>query len=321
MKNVFLFPGQGAQKKGMFFDICKNFPEAQKTLKFAEEISEENISKILWETEDEEIARSDKSQLAITTTSLILVNLLKSKNITADICAGFSLGEFSALFTSGVLTFEDTIRLVTARGKIMQKVCEKIEKETDGNKPGMAAVIGILPDKILSLINPLEQKGIAFAANLNSPKQTVIAGTSQGLEQAEKIFINEGCRRFIRLKVAGPFHSPLMKDAADEFEEIIKYIQFSNPQISLLSNVTGKEIKSGEEIKKRIIEHFTNPVRWFEEETAISKIIKTDEENCSENWEIFEVGVGNVLSGLWKDSGYAQNIQCKSINTVETLNI
>lgn len=321
MNNVFLFPGQGAQKKGMLLDVCKMFPEAQKTLKYAEEISGEPISKYIWETDDAELARSDRSQLAITTTSLALVNVLKEKQIEADICAGFSLGEFTALCTSGVLSFEDTIKLVTARGKIMQQVCDIIEKQSDGNKPGMAAVIGLLPEDVISLLKPLTEKNIAFAANLNSPKQTVIAGTTQGLSEAEEIYKNAGCRRFIKLKVAGPFHSPLMVDAADCFSDVLSSVHFSNPTKKLFSNVTGKEITSGEEIKSRILQHFTNPVRWTNEELEISKIIQSDKEDCSKNWQILEVGVGNVLSGLWRDSGYAQNIQCKSVNTVESLAI
>ncbi|MCQ2592419.1 MAG: ACP S-malonyltransferase [Treponema sp.] len=319
MKNVFLFPGQGAQKKGMLLDVCNKYPEAMETVKLAEKISGEPVSKYLWETEDAELARSDKSQLAIVTASLALVNVLKSKHIEADVCAGFSLGEFSALYTAGVLTFEDTIKLVAQRGKIMQKACDALAVASDGNQPGMAAVIGLTPEQVASAIESLANKGVAFCANLNSGKQTVISGTAEGLEKAQELCTKAGCRRFIKLKVAGPFHSPLMQTAGDEFKTVLDKINFANPTKRLFSNVTGKEITTGEEAKKLAVMHFTNPVHWTDEEAEIEQIIGSKDVDCGKNWQLLEVGPGTVLSGLWRDSGFAENISCSAVNTVETL--
>lgn len=319
MKNVFIFPGQGAQKKGMIQDICKSIPEAQKVVNLAEEICNEPVSRYMWETDEAELSRSDRSQIAITTSSLAISAALCAKGIMPQVCAGFSLGEFAALCASNVLSPEDTLKLVCARGKIMQETCEQIAASSGGNAPGMAAVIGLAPETVLKLIYPLEQKNLAFAANLNSPKQTVISGTSEGLLQAEEIFTKAGTRRFIKLKVAGPFHSPLMKQAGEKFEKFLADITFKNPAVKLFSNVTGKEILSGDEAKRLAILHFTNPVHWTDEENQIAQIINFSDPTCSTSWRILEVGPGTVLTGLWRDSGYSENLLCKPVNTVDSI--
>lgn len=304
--NAFIFPGQGAQFKGMVQDFCSENESLLQIIKEAEKISNRSVTKILWETELSELSRSDNSQLAITVVSIVIINELKNRGIESDICAGFSLGEFSALYDSGVLSFEDTIKLVTERGNIMQKVCDNLSEKSEGNLPGMMAILGLPLEQIESLIEPLSKKGIAFVANINSPKQTVVSGTYEGLEECEKIFKDSGARRVVRLKVAGPFHSPLMKDAAIEFEKVLESVNFNNPQKILLSNVTGKIITTGEEAKKLAVKHLTCPVCWTEEEKVISELFEKSEEKNS----LYEVGPGTVLSGLWRDSGYGENLTC-----------
>lgn len=309
MKNIFLFPGQGAQKKGMLFELCRKNETAMKILKRAEEISGEPVSKYMWETDETALARSDRNQLAITTTSIITAEILKAEGILPEICAGFSLGEYSALYTSGVLKFEDTIMLVKQRGIIMQKVCDELSEKNTGNKPGMAAIIGLSANQISDAIAPLVNDEICFLANLNSTKQTVIAGTADGLKKAEDLCRAAGCRRFILLKVAGPFHSPLMLEAGKEFSSAIEKIKFRNPSVRLFSNVTGDEIFSGDEAKKLAVKHFTHPVRWIDEEKNIAEIIGYKSLACAKNWKIYETGPGKVLSGLWRDSEFSQNIE------------
>ena len=318
MKNVFLFPGQGAQKKGMFLDICEKYPVAMNVVKLAEEIADEPVSKYMWETDDEELSRSDRSQLAITTASLAVVKFLESRGIEPEVCAGFSLGEFAALCTTSVLSFEETIRLVKERGKIMQKACDALSAASAGSKPGMAAVIGLTPEQVEAALQPLTSQQKAFPANLNSPKQTVISGTADGLEKAEELCKEAGCRRFIRLKVAGPFHSPLMAEAAAQFADVLATVAFKNPVKRLFSNVTGTEIRSGEEARVLAAKHFTHPVQWMSEEAQIAEIIGYQDEKCGENWEILEVGPGSVLSGLWRDSGFSEHISCTALNTLDS---
>lgn len=319
MKNIFLFPGQGAQKKGMFQDICSAFPEAMDVVKAAEEVSGEPVGRYLWETEDGELARSDRSQLAITTASLAAAAVLRSKGIAPDATAGFSLGEYAALCTAGVLSLEDTIILVRERGRIMQESCDRLASLNEGHLPGMAAVIGLPPEAVIEAVAPLAAEGTAFAANLNSPKQTVVSGTAEGLDKAEELCKAAGCRRFIRLKVAGPFHSPLMAEAGKSFEEILRTVDFKNPSIRVFSNVTGKEITSGEEARRLAVRHFTEPVCWTAEEQELARLMGITTEKEEFGWRLFETGPGTVLSGLWRDSGFGEDLSCIPANTIENL--
>lgn len=319
MNNVFLYPGQGAQRKGMFLEICNEFSEAKKLIKYAEEISEEPISCYMWEIEETELSRSDRNQLALTAASLAVTKVLCDMGFQPEICAGFSLGEYAALCTAKIISFEDTIRLVKERGKIMQKQCEILNAESEQNKSGMAAVIGLDCQSVVKAIENLSKDGICFASNLNSVKQTVISGTADGLKKAETLCMEAGARRFIPLKVAGPFHSPLMMQAGIEFEKVLSKVNFKNPQKRIFSNVTGKEIFTGEEAKNLAVKHFTSPVRWIDEESEIGKIIDYKNVNCGSQWNIFETGQGNVLSGLWRDSTVSQNIGCVAVNSVEVI--
>lgn len=311
-KYAFLFPGQGAQAQGMMKDVCESYADARKCLDAISEIAGEDITKLLWETEASELSRSDRSQLAITAASLAVAAALKSKGVEPSVCAGFSLGEFPALCMSGVLSFEDTIRVVKQRGEIMQAVCEDIAAKNAGNAPGMAAVIGLAPEKVIEIA---ANAGEVYAANMNSVRQTVVAGTASGLAKAEELCKEAGARRFVKLAVAGPFHSPLMQAAADEFEKAIANIQFNNPVVTLLSNVTGKEATSGEEIKKNAVLHLTNPVLWTAEEAVLGGIISND----SSDWSILEPGPGKVLSGLWRDTEFGEKWAAVPVNTTDSV--
>lgn len=313
-KYAFLFPGQGAQVPGMIKDICDANPEARTMLDEISKISGVDMAHLLWETEMSELSRSDNSQLAITAASLIVMKVLESKGITPSAVMGFSLGEFPALYAAGVLSFEDVIKVVRKRGLIMQSVCEKIATENAGHAPGMSAIIGLPVEKVMEIANQIDD---VYAANLNSSVQTVVSGTFDGLAKAEVAFKEAGARRALRLSVAGPFHCPLMQEAADNFKEAIKDVKFNNPKITLFSNVTGKEAVDGEEIKKNAILHLTNPVRWTDEEGVLAGKMSSDADNT---WFLIEPGVGAVLSGLWKKSEYSEKFNCTAVNSVETIN-
>jgi [acyl-carrier-protein] S-malonyltransferase len=321
MSTVFLFPGQGAQFPGMVKDICDAHPEAMRLVKEAEEISGEALSEWLWNSDASLLSRSDRSQLAITVASLAIAKVLEIKGTKADAVAGFSLGEYPALYTSGVLSFADTIRVVKERGRIMQEACEAIQNESssselDNASPGMAAVIGLETDEIIAILKEYSgEKGIVFPVNMNSPKQTVVAGTAEGLAVCEKLCKEKGARRFIRLQVAGPFHSPLMHKAAKDFGNFLETISFQNPKTLFFSNVTGDIIKSGEEAKRRAVEHITYPVLW----TSVEKKIHAFFEESKSKAVLLEVGPGKVLSGLWRDSGYAEAITSIPCGTLEQI--
>ena len=309
-KFAFLFPGQGAQEPGMLKDICEAFPEARAVVDEVSKITGVDMPKLMWESEKEVLSRSDNSQLAITTASLATMKVLESKGITPSASMGFSLGEFPALYAAGVLSFEDVIKVVQKRGQIMQKVCEEIAAANEGHAPGMTAVIGLSQDQVKDLCSGIKD---AYAANLNSSVQTVVSGTFDALTELEAKAKEAGARRALRLAVAGPFHSPLMQKAADEFEKAIADVKFNDPKIEMFSNVTGAKATSGEEIKKNAVLHLTNPVRWTDEEAVLGSIL-------NEDWQVLEVGPGKVLSGLWSKTDLGETYKVPSINTVETVN-
>lgn len=312
-KYAFLFPGQGAQTVGMIKDFCESYPEARKIVDDVTKITGVDMQKLLWESEQNFLNRSDNSQLAITTASVAVMKVLETKGIKPSAAMGFSLGEFPALYAAGVLSFEDVINVVYKRGKIMQATCERIAAENQGNPPGMTAVLGLSPEKVIELANSIKD---AYAANLNSSVQTVVSGTAQALIELEAKAKEAGARRALRLAVAGPFHSPLMQEAADNFEDAISDVVFNNPKEILFSNVTGNRVTNGNEIKKNAVLHLTNPVRWTDEENALAQIIKNDSEN---EWCLTEPGVGTVLAGLWAKTPYAEERKCISVNSVESL--
>ena len=319
MKHVFLFSGQGAQFKGMAADICKEYRSAQSVIDEISGITGIDMGGLLWNTENEILARSDKSQIAIIAVEAALFAVLKEHGIEPAAAAGFSLGEFSALYAAGILDFATMIRLVQKRGQIMQSVCDKIaaRSASAGGNCGMAAVIKLPAEKVKEILTPYSdaKNGIVFAANLNSPAQTVVSGTAEGLDTAERLCKEAGAKRFIRLAVAGPFHSPLMAEAAEAFETELAGIHFADPIIPIFSNVTGTLITSGAEAKKNAVLHLTHPVLWTDEEKEIASFI-SGFETC----RLLEVGPGNTLTNLWRDSGYAsENFPALPTGTLENL--
>ncbi|MGN0731239.1 MAG: ACP S-malonyltransferase [Treponema sp.] len=312
-KYAFLFPGQGAQAPGMMKDICEAVPESRKVLDDISAIWGKDVAKLMWETEADELSRSDNSQMAITAASIAVVKALEIKGIKPSAAMGFSLGEFPALYAAGVLSFEDVIKVVVKRGSIMQAVCEQIAAENSGHAPGMSAVIGLSPEQVKEIASKCEN---VYAANMNSPVQTVLSGTFDGLTQAEALAKEAGARRALRLAVAGPFHCPLMQRAADEFEKAIADVKFNNPEIALFSNVTGKRAENGEEIKKNAVLHLTHPVLWTDEEKVLFDMMESD----GGEWKLFEPGPGKVLTGLWAKSGLEEKYSASAINSVENLN-
>jgi [acyl-carrier-protein] S-malonyltransferase len=170
----------------------------------------------------------------------------------------------------------------------------------------MAAVIGLAPDQVEALIAEWRKDGLTAlnAANINSPRQVAVSGSAAALEEAEKRFKEAGGKRFMRLQVAGPYHSPFMKEAAEEFDAHLDKVSFNDPAIPIFSNVTGKQMHSGEEAKALAHRHILEGVRWTDEEAALALM---------QPEALLEVGPGKVLQGLWKDTGSA--IPCHGAGT------
>ena len=317
-KFAYLFPGQGAQYSGMAVDLISS-ASVKSLFETASDIFGKDVKKLL-ESDVNTLKRTDVSQPAITAANLAAAAYLGEKGFTPFACAGFSLGEYAALVCAGIISTVDCLRLVKARGEIMQKaadsictanavctakaVCAANAACTDVSHnnsakiapPGMAAVSGLDPLRAEELIAEWKAQGLEdlFAANINSPKQLVISGSNAALAEAETRFKEAGAKRVTRLQVAGPFHSPLMNEAQNEFLSVLQTVSFSNPVIPVFSNVTGKIISSGAQAKDLMAMHITSPVRWVDEEASIAQ---SGIEAC------LETGPGKVLQNLWKDSG------------------
>ena len=314
MKNnyAYLFPGQGAQYQGMALDFLSTGSAAVKKLfEQASQAFGRDAQSMLKDSDGDTLKRTDVSQPAITLANLAAAAYLADQGYSPAACAGFSLGEYAALVCAGVISAEDCFRLLKARGDAMQKTADRLREESGGDAsaaPGMAAVMGLAPEQVEELLFKWAAEGLKdlYAANINSPKQLVVSGTAAALTEAETRFKDAGAKRVIRLQVAGPFHSPLMEDAARVFAPILESVTFNDPAVTLYSNVTGGKITSGEEAKKLALRQITSPVRWVEEEAVIAK---SGIKGC------LEAGPGKVLQGLWKDSG--SEIPCYLAGTVE----
>jgi len=311
---VFLFPGQGAQFTGMGMDLLAADTDGKAGIKSLFDTASSLLGKDIREllnADAEVLKRTDVSQVAITVASLAAARALAARGVTPVACAGFSLGEYPALAVAGVISEADAIRLTIERGRIMQAVADDMAAsgEESGESAGMAAVLGLSPEQVDAVIADLVKAGTIAAgslcgANYNSPAQTVISGTAASLTAAEAAYKAAGARRVVRLKVAGPFHSPFMAVAGERFSRWLDTVDFADPRLPLFSNVTGARVASGAEAKKNAVDHISSPVRWTAEEAAISALISghqlaaPGETAC----ELVEVGPGKVLSGLWADS-------------------
>ncbi|MDR2618248.1 MAG: ACP S-malonyltransferase [Treponema sp.] len=309
----FLFPGQGAQYQGMALDLLESGGAGIKRLFELASDSSGRDMKALMREEAGTLKRTDISQPAITLANLAAAAYLAEKGVSPSGCAGFSLGEYAALTAAGVISAEDCFALVTERGKAMQEAAEKLSA-ADGGAPGMAAVIGLAPEQVEALIAGWKEEKLPegqelWAANINSHRQTVISGTARALKNGAARFSEAGARRVVPLAVAGPFHSPLMEEAALAFKPFLEKAAFRDPVLPLYSNVSGKQVHSGEEAKRLALAQITSPVRWTDEEKAIQE--------AGGFGACLETGPGAVLRGLWKDSG--SPVPCYPAGTAEDI--
>ncbi|MEE8441425.1 MAG: ACP S-malonyltransferase [Spirochaetia bacterium] len=288
MKRCFLYPGQGAQFPGMGKDLYDEHPDVRELFETATSAAGFDVAELIFSGSEDDLKATDRSQVAITTVNLAARRVLLGRGVESAGAAGFSLGEYSALVDSGILSEGDALQLVTLRGRIMERVSRSLD--SDGGAAGMAAVIGMSPDAIFACLEEADVVD-AYPANLNSPVQTVLSGTAAGLERASAALKECGARRVITLKVSGPFHSPLMQAAKDDFSKELAGFEFKDPQKPFYANVKGGAVDSGNEARRLCAEQLVAPVRWVDEESAI----------LADSYdELLEVGPGEVLGGLWK---------------------
>lgn len=287
-KVCFCFPGQGAQYPGMGKDLYDQSAKVKKLFELAADQLGLNVTKLLFEGDAEDLQNSRNAQIAITLVNLACLTVLEERGIVSKGSAGFSLGEYAAFVDAGVISIEDIFPVVVGRGEIMQSQCEM--NNDDIGSTGMAAVIGLDPDSVNKVLTSSGVKDI-YGANYNSPVQLVLSGTTKAIEEITPLLKDAGARRVLPLKVAGAFHSPLMKHASEQLADFLKGITFNDPIKPLYSNVTGKIVSSGVEIKKLCSEHLISPVQWI----STCRQIKEDGFDTA-----IESGPGAVLCGLWK---------------------
>ena len=281
---AFVFPGQGSQFSGMGKDLYDNNATAKELFEKANEILGFRITDIMFNGTAEELKQTKVTQPAVFLHSVISA-IAMGEEFDPQVVAGHSLGELSALTAAGALTFEDGLKIVSARAFAMQKACE-MQSST------MAAIIA-MPDETVEKICAEVTAGgnIVIAANYNCPGQIVISGTVEGVNLACEALKAAGAKRALPLSVSGAFHSPLMQPAKEELEAAIQAATFSTPRCPVYQNVDAKPHTDPEEIKANLIAQLTAPVQW----TASVKNMINDGVT-----EFIECGPGNVLQGLIK---------------------
>jgi len=284
MKTALLFPGQGAQTVGMGKALYEQYPIAKELFDKADKILGFSLSKLCFEGPEEELNKTNICQPALLVTSYVAMAVLKQTNALPEwsCSAGLSLGEYTALAAAEALSFEDAVKIVERRGTFMQQDCDRV-------KSTMASVIGLERAKIEEVLATIS--GIVVVANLNSPGQIAISGEVAAVAQASEKLTAAGARKVIPLKVAGAFHSPLMKPAEEKLKLELAKINVKVPAKQVISNVTADYVKSAEEIKGNLSRQVSNPVLWAD---SMQKLIADGYDN------FYEIGPGKVLTGLMK---------------------
>jgi len=279
---IFMFSGQGSQYVGMGKELYENYDAAKKVLDEADQILDFDLKDMIFNGPEEDLNNTKNTQPAIYTVSAMVKAVLNENGFQASAAAGHSLGEYSALYAAGVLSFADGLKLVRRRGELMDQA------DPDG-KGTMAAVIGLADEEVEAVLAEID--GIVTVANYNCPGQVVISGEVEAVGEAEELLAEKGAKRVIPLSVSGAFHSPLMEPAKEELKNTIEAVDFNDAQIPLIANVTADYVKSSSEIKEALIKQLDNSVRWVE-------TIERFKEDGYEDY--VEVGPGRVLKGLMR---------------------
>lgn len=289
-KTAWVFPGQGSQAIGMGVDLLE-LPEAKAKFEQAEQILGWSVPAVC-QSEEDKLSRTLYTQPCLYVVESILVDLMQARGQQADLVAGHSLGEYVALYAAQVFDFASGLRLVKRRAKLM-------DSASDGM---MAAVIGFDREQLEQQIAQVED---VVLANDNNAGQVVISGTPAGVEA---VLSQIKAKRIVRLNVSGAFHSPLMADAAAEFQQVLETVDFADAQVPVLSNVEPTPAIAATELKRRLVQQMTGSVRWRE----IS--LRLPEEGVQ---RVVEIGPGKVLTGLIKRT--APDLALENVSSVADL--
>lgn len=302
-KIAVVFPGQGSQKVGMGKRLFESFDYVSSLYKKADEVLGFSITELCFKGPEEELKKTYNTQPSLLLTSYAIWCVLKEKtHIKPSFVAGHSLGEWTALLVSGFFTFEDALVLTRKRGLFMEDACPK-------GKGGMVALIGPDMEKVLPVLNEISHDDyVCVPANLNAHDQVVLSGDTQALKEAVEKLKGVGYKKAVFLNVSGPFHSPLMKDAADRLKDELDKIPEGQINIPVVTNVDAEPTYEREKIKDKLYRQMFSPVLW---ERSIKRMVE-------EGVEVFlEVGPQKVLTNLVKR--IAPDVVCVSIEELEDI--
>lgn len=277
-----MFPGQGSQVVGMGQELYEQYPEIQQLYHKANEVLNKDLQDIMFNGPQAVLTETENTQPALLLTSTAVYALLQKENITPTMVVGHSLGEYSALVAAGALKVEEALPLVQTRGRLMEKAYPK-------GKGTMAAVLGMTEEEIVAVLENVAESEVVDIANLNCPGQIVISGSKGGVDEAAELLKEAGARRVLPLNVSGPFHSRLMKDANEAFQQHLDETTIENATIPVYANVTAQPVQNKAEIKDLLIKQLYSPVRF---EQSIRNMLEQEVD------AFVEVGTGTVLSGL-----------------------
>ena len=302
-KFAMVFPGQGSQTVGMLAELAGDYPIVQETFKQASEVLGYDLWQLVQEGPAEELNKTWQTQPALLTASVAVYRVWQQKypELKPEVMAGHSLGEYSALVCAGVLDFQDAVKLVELRGKLMQQAVPE-------GTGAMYAIIGLDNDAIINACKQAEQGEVVSAVNFNSPGQVVIAGAKAAVERAAALCKEAGAKRALPLAVSVPSHCALMKPAADQLSVSLESITLKAPTASVLNNVDVKAETDAVAIRNALVRQLYSPVRWTE---TVEKMAQNGVE------VLVEVGPGKVLNGLTKR--IVDSLQAVSVNDVKSL--
>jgi len=289
MKTAFLFPGQGTQAVGMGADIAAAFPAAAELFARANEVVGFDLRKVCFEGPADRLNSTTMSQPAIFATSAALLEVLRAsatgQNIRPDVTAGLSLGEYTALYAAGAISFADGLRLVKRRGEAMQAAADA----TEGT---MVSILGLDDDKVRQLCREASGGELLEPVNFNCPGQIVISGTLGACERAERLAEKYGAIKAVRLEVAGAFHTTMMAPAAQALQQALVQMQISQPPaVRTIANITADYYHGPESVIKGLTRQLTSPILW---QKCMERLLADGVE------EFCEIGPGRVLTGLMK---------------------
>ena len=284
-KTAFIFPGQGAQIVGMGKDVYDNSAVAKEVFDRASEAVELDLKALCFE-ENTDIDITEFTQVCLLTTSVAIMEELKTRGIKADVAAGLSLGEYCALVAAGSMNYIDAAKAVRKRGIFMQE-------EVPAGEGGMAAILGMDAADIDKAIAEFDKVQVA---NYNCPGQIVISGETEQVKQAADKLKEAGARRAVMLNVSGPFHSSLLTGAGEKLQKVLDELTIGKPQIPYVANVNASYVTEQEEIEPLLVRQVRNSVRWQQSVEAM----------VEDGVEVFiEIGPGKTLAGFNKKIGKA----------------